>query len=204
MKQTLGLLALLLLSSVAVFSDIARPDKTPTRTPKPKTISSSMTIRMDSNTKVATLRVPKDKLKQLSAELDQLADESDDTAAVNTPGLTRTQTIVSGIFLSLALVFGGMWFARSGRSSTTTVKTLVIFALIAGAGSAATFVYGNVGPPQALRSISSELFDRKAFLFYSSAGGTVNIEVTNGSSVELSVPAPKNWPKDKEETKPEE
>ena len=163
-----------------------------------------MTIKMDSDIKVATLRVPKDKLKQLSAELDQLADESDDTTAKISPGMTRTQTIVSGIFLSLALVFGGMWFVRSGKAGTSTGKALVILAMIAGVGSAATFVYGNVGPPPSLRNITSELFDRKAFLFYSSASGKVNIEVTNGSGVELVVPAPKHWPTDKEGTKPEE
>lgn len=196
MKRILCLSLLILLTSVAAFSDIA-PERTPKPTPTPKTtpVSVLMSIKMDSNTKVATLSIPREQLKQLRAEIDQLDNEKDNTAIT---GISRTQTIVSGAFLSLALVFGGMWFVRSGKSATKTGKTLVILAMIGVIGSAATFVYANAGPPSELRSISSTLFDKKAFGYWNSAMGKVNLEVWDAQVIELKVPAPKKWPNDKE------
>jgi hypothetical protein len=205
MKRILCVSLLVLIASVAGFADIARPE--PSKTPKikpSKSIETSLTIHMDSNTKVATLRIPKGQLLQLRAELDQLANENDDTAAVTTGGMSRTQTIVSGMFLSLALVFGGMWFVRTGKASTTAGKTLVILAVVAGVGSAATLVYANAGPPPAVRSITSAIFDKKAFVYVSSASGKVNVEVSDGNSIELNVPAPKGWPMEKEKVPGEE
>jgi len=189
---------LILLTSVVAFSDIA-PERTPKPTPTPKTtpVSVLMSIKMDSNAKVATLSIPREQLKQLRAEIDQIDNENDNTAAA-TGIFSRTQTIVSGAFLSLAVVFGGMWFVRSGKSATKTGKTLVILAMIGFVGSAATFVYANAGPPPELRSISSTLFDKKAFGYWTSAMGKVNLTVSDAQVIELNVPAPKKWPNDKE------
>lgn len=204
MKRILGLSMLLLLSSVAGFADIA-PEITPKPIPKPKSspVSTTMSIRMDAKTKVATLSIPREQLKQLTAQLEQLDSESDNTAAA-TGSISRTQTIVSGMFLSLAMVFGGIWFVRNGKSATKAGKALVIFAIIAGVGSAATLVYANAGPPPALRSITSTLFDKKAFIYLSSATGKINLEVSDQSTVELRVPAPASWPLDKDKDKSEE
>lgn len=198
MKRILSLSMLILLTSVAAFADIA-PERTPKPKPTPKSepVSVFMSIKMDPKTKVATLSIPREQLKQLRAEIDQLDTDSNNTAAV-TGSFSRLQTIVSGAFLSLAFVFGGMWFVRSGRSATKAGKTLVVLAMIGIIGSAATFVYANAGPPQALRSISSTLFDKKAFGYWNSAGGTVNLVVSDASVIELKVPAPKDWPNDKE------
>ena len=208
MKKILSLSLLIMLASIAGFADVPRPpvaniiaDPTPRNTPKPKQVSTTMSIRMDSKTKVATLSIPKEQLRQLTAQLEQM--DSDDTAAT-TGSFSRTQTIVSGMFLSLAMVFGGIWFVRNGKSATKAGKTLVIFAVIAGVGSAATLVFANAGPPPALRSITSSLFDKKAFIYMSSANGKINLEVSDQSSVELRVPAPANWPLDKDKDKEDE
>lgn len=203
MKRILCLSMLILLGSVAVFSDVA-PERTPKPKPTPKTesVSTMLSISMDSNTKVATLSIPREQLKQLRAEIDQLDNGNDNTAAVT--GISRTQTIVSGAFLSLALVFGGMWFVRSGKSATKSGKSLVILAMIGIVGSAATFVYANAGPPPELRSISSTLFDKKAFGYWNSAMGKVNLTVSDAQVIELKVPAPKKWPNDREGNKEDE
>lgn len=197
MKQLLCTTAFVLIAAAAAFGDIARPDSTPKRTPKPKQVDASMTIRMDENVKTATLRIPRSQLRQLSAELEQMADEND-TAASATGGISRTQTVVSGMLLSLAMAFGGMWFVRSGKASSTG-KTLVVFALVAGIGSAATIAYANAGPPSSLRTISSTLFDKKAFGYWNEAFGKIKIEVTDGSVLELHVPAQKEWTEKKGE-----
>ncbi|MBK7933414.1 MAG: hypothetical protein IPK01_07890 [Acidobacteria bacterium] len=198
MKRVLCLSVLILTAAFAAYSDIA-PERTSKPTPAPKSdpVKAYMSIRMDSNTKVATLSIPREKLKQLRAEIEQLDSESDNTAAA-TGSFSRLQTIVSGAFLSLAFVFGGIWFVRSGRSASRSGKSLVVLAMIGLIGTTATFVYGNAGPPAALRSVSSTLFDKKAFGYWTSAGGSINLTVSESSAVELNVPAPKNWPNDKE------
>src|SRR5260221_7535401 len=114
MKRIICLRTVVLLSSMVTFADIARtkPEKTPTQK---KSIETGMSIKLDPDAKEARLIIPKSQIKQLRAELEKLDDDSDNTAAVTVPGgLSRTQTIVSGTFLSLALVFGGVWVVRSG------------------------------------------------------------------------------------------
>jgi len=195
---------MLLFCSVAVFPDIA-PVKTPKPTPAPKSkpVSMLMSIKMDPETKVATLSIPRAQLKELRAQIDQLEGETDDTAATG-GSYSGTQTVVSGAFLSLALVFGGLWFARSGKVASKPAKSLLILAMIGVIGSAATYVYANVGPPMELRSFTSKLFDKKAFGYWSSASGKVDVVVSDKQAIELSVPAPKNWPQDEQNTKDKE
>ena len=103
------------------------------------------------------------------------------------------------MFLSLAIVFGGMWFVRSGKTATKTGKTLVILAVIAGVGSAATFVYANIGPPLEARSITGKLFDKKVFTPYRFASGKIKIETSDDGIVQLVVPDPPDKPTGDEE-----
>ena len=186
MKRILLLTALALITSTAVFADIApiRPEKTPK--PKPG-VNTTMEIMMDKSAKEAKLLIPKSQIKQLRAELESLDDDNGNTAAV-TGGFTRLQTIVSGAFLSLAFVFGGMWFVRSGKASTKGGKALAAAAILGGIGAATTVVFANVGPPPAARNITSKLFDQKLFTPYGFAYGKIKIETTDGNQVKLIVP----------------
>ena len=185
MNRIICLTTIFFLASVAVFADIARPQ--PNKDPKPvKSLDATMTIRLDRNAKAARLLIPKSQIKQLRAELEQMDGDSDNTAAVTTPGnFTRTQTIVSGTFLSLALVFGGMLFVRTGKASG---KALIILAVLAGLGTAATFVYANIGPPPEARSITSRLFNDKVFTPYQFASGNIKIETVDSGNLQLIVP----------------
>lgn len=186
MKKILLLTALALITSTAAFADIApiRPEKTPK--PKPG-VNTTMEIMMDKSAKEAKLLIPKSQIKQLRAELESLDDDNGNTAAV-TGGFTRLQTIVSGAFLSLAFVFGGMWFVRSGKASTKGGKALAAAAILGGIGAATTVVFANVGPPPAARNITSKLFDQKIFQPYGFAYGKIKIETTDGNQVKLIVP----------------
>ena len=196
MKKSIIVITFIALFSIVAFADIRLPDTPkPTATPKPqKSIDSNMEIRLDPNAKEATLIIPKNQLKQLRAELEQLDDST------NEPLLTfsRTQTIVSGLFLSLAFVFGGVWFARSRNGKIN--KTLVVGAILLFVCSAATIVFANVGPPQELRSISGKLFDKKLFGYWKSASGTVKVKVSDDSNIiQLVVPDKKEETTTKEE-----
>jgi hypothetical protein len=180
MKKLIFTVLFIALLSFSIFADIRLPD-TPKPSPTPKQqkeIDSNMIIRLDPNADEATLVIPKSQISQLRAQLDGL-----DTEPLLS--FSRTQTIVSGLFLSLAIVFGGVWFARRGKPNKLTVAGAVLLLL----GSAATVVFANVGPPTELRSISGKLFDKKTFQGWSRASGKIKIKVAeNGNAVELLVP----------------
>lgn len=196
MKRIIFITAFLTLVTAVAYADIARPSpaKTPVQKTK-KSIETGMSIRLDRDAKEARLIIPRSQIKQLRAELEQMDGESDDTAAVTTPGgLSRTQTIVSGMFMSLALVFGGMWFVRSGRAQTRAGKAVVALVIVTAIGSAATFVYANAGPPPEARSITGKMFT-EAVHSYGTGWGTVKLEAGDDPQIVLIVPDPKDKPK---------
>ena len=133
------------------------------------------------------LIIPRSQLKQLRAALGRFGhgrhrkygDERD----------AHMQTIVSGLFLSLAIVFGGVWFSRKRQTDGKINKTIAAGVVVLLVGSAATIAFANVGPPPQLRSISSKLFNRDTFKGWNSAYGKVKIEVSDDDgSIELIVP----------------
>ena len=196
MKKIFSLCVLLGMFSMAAFADIRLPD-TPKPTPSPKqkkAIDLTMTIRLDKKASEARLIIPKSQIKQLRAALDDLDDDNTGNTAMN---VTRTQTIVSGLFLSLAMVFGGVWFARSRRTDGKINKTAAAAIVLFLVGSAATVAFANMGPPTELRSISGKLFNKQIFGGWNSASGKIKIEVSEneGSAVELVVPDKAEQPK---------
>lgn len=192
MKRIIALSLLMMLASAVAFSDIARPEPKPQKTPKVLyNATADMTIRLDRDANQPVLRIPNSALKYLRAELEREDGTSDDNAAVNTNGgvsLSRTQTIMSGAFLSLALIFGGFWFIRSGKAASKGVRNLVILGVVSAVALTATFVYANIGPPP-FSGFTNRLFNRNAMV-----GGTyahesgIRIERTNGTEIELIIP----------------
>ncbi|MBX7053372.1 MAG: hypothetical protein K1X36_00320 [Pyrinomonadaceae bacterium] len=191
MKKILVLAAVLLLASVAMFADIARPGtKKPSPVPKPGTNTvAKMTITLDENVSQPTLNIPRSSLKYLRGALDETGTDQDNTAVVTAPTFSRTQTFISGMFLSLAIVFGGFWFVRSGKAATKQGKAMVIVAILAGIGSAATYVYGDIALPRR-DEINSRLFnmDKTAEGCCSATSDMIQIKVSNGDGVVLQIP----------------
>ncbi len=201
MKKLLCLTAFLLFSAMAAFGDIPRPEiPTPKPTPKIKTTNAQMTIRLDTDATDATLVIPKSQLKALRAQLDELDGGASDSTVANAGMFSRSQTIASGMFLSLAVIFGGVWFARNRKTDGKTGKTIAAAAVLLLVGSAATIAFANAGPPSVLRSISADLFNKEAFRYWNRAHGNVKIQISKdeSDSIELIVPdkkevtAPKN------------
>lgn len=187
MKRTILLAAATLCMSAYAFADIARPDRTPSRTPKPKGVLTQMDIRLERDAQEARLIIPKSQLKQLRAELEAMDDDGS-TAAVS--GLSRTQTIVSGAFLSLALVFGGMWFARSGRASSPLAKAAIVMAVVGTISLTASLVYANIGPPAEARQITGKMFSQSVHT-YGFGWGHVRLESSSTEDrIKLIVPDP--------------
>ena len=179
MKKILILSIILVLFSITSLANV-RPADTPT--PKPnsqKSIDTRLYVKIDKNAKEATLIIPKNQLKQLRAELEQPDDSSDNTAAVS---FTKTQTIVSGMFLSLAFVFGGVWLARSRKFETAASKALVIGAVLFLSSAITTIVYANAGPPPEARSITGKFFSQAVHI-YKFGSGTIKLETSDKVNV---------------------
>jgi len=193
MKRIALLLTVLAAAAVAALADIAPPKQEKTPKPKPG-VSTTMFIKLDRNATEPVLRIPKSQIKQLRAELEQMDDSEDNTAAVQATSdstlFSRTQTVVSGMFLSLALVLGGIWFVRSGKTSQAKGKALMALTV---ATAAASVVYANIGPPPEARSITSALFTQGVHR-YKQASGKIKLETMtepNRDVVELIVPDPR-------------
>jgi hypothetical protein len=192
MLRKLSLVLMLFTFSASVFANIA-PAKTPKPTKKPASIDTQLSISLDREAKEARLIIPRSQLKALRAELESLDNGSDDTAAAaSTGGISGIQTIVSGAFISLAFVFAGFWFSRSGKLATRGGKAAAAGMIVFAGGAFATIVYGNAGPPPEARSITGKMFTR-ALHTYGFGSGKIKLEVSDELSYpKLIVPNPED------------
>jgi len=178
---------LISLFSVAALADIPKPSPTKQRS----SIDSTLRIHLQRDAKEARLIIPKSQIQQLRAQLDAL-DGGDTTAAVGRITNSQIQTIFAGSFLSLAIVFGGIWLARSGK---LTAKTSAAAVVVLGLCATTTFVYSNIGPPPEARSITGKMFSQAVHL-YGFGSGAIKVETTTDSdAIELIVPDPAEAPK---------
>jgi hypothetical protein len=191
MKKLLLTAAIAVVGAAAAYADIPRPNNSPSSKPKGEMLN--MDIKLDHKATEAVLYIPKSQVKALRAQLDQMDDGANTAALTDGDASRRLQTIVSGSLLSLAFVFGGVWFFRSGRAATKTGKGLVVIAVVAGIASAATFVYANAGPPSEARSITGKMFTQAVHI-YGFGYGRVRLETTDGDNVRLVVPDPEDKP----------
>jgi hypothetical protein len=172
MKKFLIWCFFITLLSMSVQADV-RVD--PPKTKPGKSIDTLLRVDITRDAKEAKLIIPKSQLKQLRAELEGLDDSSDRTAALS---FTRTQTVVSGIFLSLAVVFGGVWVARSRKLETRAGRVLVIGAVLFLSGTVATIVYANAGPPPEARSLTNKFFSQGVNI-YKFGSGKIKLETSD-------------------------
>jgi hypothetical protein len=190
MKKLIVIAALGLLSSVAAFADIAKPEKP--KAEKPKTsYETTLDIRLREDAKEAKLIIPRSQIKQLRAQLEALDNGLENTAALTSSGFSGTQTVMSGLFLSLAIVLGGVWFMRSGKASPTANKGVIAAALLSCIASA-TLVFANAGPPPEARTITGKMFSQ-AMHIYGFGWGKIKVETTDDDNdrITLIVPNPK-------------
>ena len=115
----------LIVSTAHVFGDIARPRPTPA-TGK-VVFHTGLQIAPDATVSEARLQISQETLERITR------------AAAMTPGSpsstsgflqSQTQTVMAGIFMFLAISFGGVWLARSNQKRGG--KAIAAIALIAG------------------------------------------------------------------------
>lgn len=193
-KLTLLFIFVMLLTTAAV-ADIRLPD-TPKPTPSPKTDAKAMqrdlTIRLSPNVEETTLEIPKDAIKGLRAALENIDDS--DGAIAGTSGrfnVTPTQTLMSGLFLSMALTVSGVWFFKSKLpGNAPKIAAGLIVAAIFGGGCAA-LIFANAAPPP-IKGITSNLFSDELHRNWRGANGAVKVVVVEssykGAPIVLTIP----------------
>lgn len=148
MKNIIGTILMLSIFAVAAFADIKPPIKPPpSATPAAAAANEArMAISVSRYEDQATLVITKSMIDKINAALKAKGEKAliggGEGAAVN---MASTQTIVGGLFLSLALVFGGVWLARSKGQVSKPAVGIVAFAIV---GMGANLVIGNVPPPK--------------------------------------------------------
>ena len=183
----LALAALLLATAVNTFADVRVPDKDKNKSPKVSPFTAQMMIDPNTKSSEARLLIPREVLQQMRAGLDGEDARGSALAFFNTGG---AQTVVAGLFLSLALAFGGLWLVRS-RGQRRLGPAALCLAALALCGVAATSVYANAGPPPVARSLTSKILiqDAKWYGVY----GQVKVEVVDDNNqITLVLPRPKD------------
>ena len=189
MKRIFSVGALTLMFALIAVADVRfdtptpKPEKTPTQV---KSIDTTLYISLQKDAKEARLLIPKSQIKQLRMELAALDDDADAPVAA---GYANTQTVVGGLFLSLAFVFGGVWFARSRKIDLKANKTAAVGAILFLSGALAAAAYANVALPSLeARSITGLIFT-DAVHQYKKASGKIKVESTDDSyGITLIVP----------------
>src|SRR3954451_22036902 len=145
MKLIAAVLMLLGIFSALAFANIAKPDN-PSKGDPRKAIDTNLSIQLKSDAKEARLIIPRSQVKQLRAALEE-ADTGVDIASTTAPGSSLGfQTIAGGTFLSLGMIFGGLWFARSRKSDAEQGNVVVALVIAIAFAFGSAMVWANAGP----------------------------------------------------------
>ena len=183
MKNLFSLLALIAIFSVAALADITPPNA-PKPTPKGKQVE--MVVDVTDEVTEPTLVIKKSASKLLRAALDEAEALENNTAQSESakPNFTASaQTVIGGMFLTFAFVFGGVWLVRSKKPSKTVVGLFLVGTFAAGT----VLVVANIAPPRRFE-IDKNIFsdslknDRRA-----TARGKVRVKIVDGNAAESDV-----------------
>jgi hypothetical protein len=164
--------------SIVALADISLPD-----TPKPKLPTRKQVelfVQVSSEVTEPTLVIKKSSSKLLRAALDEAEGIENNLAQTEStrPNFTASaQTVMGGLFLALAFVFGGVWLARSKPS-----KTIIGLFLVGVFAAGAVLVFANIAPPRRFgidKFMLSEEFQSRSG---ATARGKVQVKIVNDSS----------------------
>jgi hypothetical protein len=193
---------MLLVATPLAFADIPSPEKRNTNSASNSELKTEMRISTDEKANQAKLIIPRSIFQQMRAQAD---DNNSQTATASTRffNMTGGQTIMSGIFLSLAFAFGGVWLMRTrgNRTATRARAASLVIGLLLIAGVTAGVAYANAGPPPVARSLTSKILIPQ--LQWWGAYGEVKVEIIDDDrerGIELVLPRRKTTDADMRET----
>jgi hypothetical protein len=191
-------LLVLLVTTTLAFADIPNPNNSRSKASKGD-FKAQLQIETDDKAKEAKLIIPREIFQQMSAQLNG-GDAGTTGTTARFFNMTSTQTALSGLFLSMAFAFGGVWLvrARKGAERTTRAAALCLSLLIVG-GITAGVAYANAGPPPVARSLTSKILIPE--LQWWGAYGEVKVEIVDeGNQIQLVLPRRKITDEDRRQT----
>ena len=165
------------------------PEPTPAPGPKPEVVrEAQMTIALSSWSEQPTLVITKAMVDKINAAARDKGIETAGTTGGS--GTFSTQTIVGGLLLSLAFVFGGVWLARSKGQVSKPALGVMLAAIF---GATATLVIGNVPPPKRM-ALSSGIFNEQVMKSQIAAGKVKIMIVDYETKDDISLVIPRQPP----------
>jgi len=148
MKRTLifsAVICALLASAILAFGDIARPKPSPV---EGKAIFyTGLTVVSDPKAYEARLQISQETFKRMQ---EAAAREGGGPSLSQNIMHSSTRTIMAGLFMFLAVSFGGVWLARSSqRRNHKAIAAALLVAVVLGIGT--VIVRANAGPPGYIR-----------------------------------------------------
>ncbi|HMF57061.1 MAG TPA: hypothetical protein VK619_12025 [Pyrinomonadaceae bacterium] len=176
--KRIALAVLLMAASVPAMADVPNPNGHGTS--RSSNIKTFMHLSPDVRATEAKLIIPRSLLTELSAQAD--GHDSQSAAAVTRRifNMNGAQTVMAGIFLSLAFAAGGLWLVRSRVASGKPARAALGVALLALCGATAGVTYANAGPPPVARSLTSRILIQDAQPY--GASGEVKVEVSDDAN----------------------
>jgi hypothetical protein len=151
MKNLIGILVVLSFAAAAAFADIRPPVRQSTPAPAASPATSSevgVSLSVSRFDKEGTLVVTKSLIEKINAAAKAKGQTSLIEVESDRGSIASTQTIVGGVFLSLAFVLGGVWLARSKGQVSKPALGIMLLAMT---GLGTTLVIGNVPPPKRIK-----------------------------------------------------
>ena len=182
----MALVLFILVAVSTILADIPGPRYSPNKQSVRYSYSqiTRLTVEESENAGEVRLVIPRSLLNQFLAE-----NTGDASLAASLSGTTAppAQTLIAGLFMSLAVVAGGFWLLRSRRKLAIRpiAPLIAVSALFAFAAVAA---FGNAAPPNVFRFANPGNLGR-----LTASGlplsGMVRVEIVpNGNEIKLIVP----------------
>lgn len=187
MNRLINGCALALLLLAACTSALANaPDPSIAR--RGANVAIPMRIAPDRQATEAKLVIPRAVWQQMRAGLDGNDAQSAVAATARFHNLGGAQTVMAGIFLSLAFAFGGVWLVRTRKQTDRLTRVALGVAVLALCSATASIAYANAGPPPVARALTSQILIEQAQWY--GVYGQVKIEIAEeGDQITLVLPA---------------
>jgi len=177
-----GVVMAIAASAIFAFGDIARPKPTAASKEEAKTVLyTGLEVTTDAKAYEARLQISRDTLEKIVKEASGTSSGQSMTQRLMH---SSSRTMMAGLFMFLAVSFGGVCLARSGqrRNQKGVVAVVLLFAAFMGA---AVVVRANAGPPGYIywQSLPNNLTNGK------STSGGVSVEIVpDNERIKLIIP----------------
>ena len=186
MRNRIGVVVLLLATLTPASADIPNPNRNSSQPQPPRSDAPRMRIETDGSATEAKLIIPRSVLRDSRMEAGGGTTGSTSTGLLG-GGSVGTQTIVAGIFLSLAFALGGVWLVRARKGTGKVPRAALGAVALMFLSAAGGIAYANIAPPRMSRPLNADALIQEAKR--DGVAGKVRIEIVEeGEQIFLVLP----------------